>query len=142
MKFFMEKLIHEKFNLMELIVKRIVIDLDNTLTIEEPDICYKDKKPNWPVIHKLIEYKSAGFEIVISTARNMRKYSNSIGHINANTLPVIIDWLKLHGVPYDEIHVGKPWCGDNGFYVDDKAIRPAEFTDLPYSEIITILNKK
>ena len=50
-----------------------------------------------------------------------------IGKINANTLPLILDWLAQHEIPYDEIHVGKPWCGTEGFYVDDKAVRPSEF---------------
>ena len=58
-----------------------------------------------------------------------------------NTLPVIIDWLDKHNVPYDEIYVGKPWCGFEGFYVDDKAIRPSEFVNLSYSEIMELLEK-
>ena len=31
--------------------------------------------------------------------------------------------------------MGKPWCGFEGFYVDDKAIRPNELVDLSYEEI-------
>ncbi|MNW19162.1 hypothetical protein D3C71_2190280 [compost metagenome] len=48
---------------------------------------------------------------------------------------MIIDWLKKHNVPHDEIYVGKPWCGHEGFYVDDKSIRPDEFAKLSYEEI-------
>ena len=33
------------------------------------------------------------------------------------------DW----DIPYDEIIYGKPWPGHNGFYVDDRAVRPDEF---------------
>lgn len=116
-------------------MKRLVIDLDDTLTISNPDLSYSEKEPNLPLIAKLREYKSQGFEILIQTARNMRTYQGVVGKINANTLPIIIDWLKKHDVPYDEIYVGKPWCGTEGFYVDDRAIRPKEFISLSLAEI-------
>ena len=83
-----------------------------------------------------------GFEISIYTARNMQTYKNSIGLITANTLPIIIEWLKKHKVPYSEIYVGKPWCGDEGFYVDDKAIRPDEFVCLDYKDIKKLIKLK
>ena len=31
--------------------------------------------------------------------------------------------------------MGKPWCGFDGFYVDDKAVRPNEFKELSYEKI-------
>jgi len=62
----------------------------------------------------------------------MRTYEGNIGLINANTLPIIHDWLTRHKIPFDEILVGKPWCGFEGFYVDDKTIRPSEFVNLSY----------
>lgn len=120
-------------------MKRIVIDLDGTLTIDEPGIPYPDKRPNDEVVGRLREYKATGFEIIITTARNMRTYSGSIGAINAKTLPIVIAWLDRHAIPYDEIHVGKPWCGNLGFYVDDKAIRPDEFVGRSYEEISALL---
>lgn len=116
-------------------MKRIVMDLDGTLTLDAPGISYQDKAPNLAVIAKLRSYKEAGFTIVIATSRNMRTYQGSVGLITANTLPIIFDWLQRHDVPYDEIQVAKPWCGTDGFYVDDKAIRPDEFTRLSYAEI-------
>ncbi|RVT90609.1 capsular biosynthesis protein [Rhodovarius crocodyli] len=118
---------------------RLVIDLDGTLTIDDPAVSYSDKLPNIPVVARLREYKAQGFEIVIHTARNMRTHKNNVGLINAHTLPVIIDWLRRHDIPYDEIHVGKPWSGHDGFYVDDKALRPDEFAALPYPEIGRLL---
>lgn len=119
--------------------KRLVIDLDGTLTHDDPTRVYAEKEPNKAVVERLIEYKAAGFEIVVYSARNMRTYQNSVGKINANTLPVIIEWLQRHGVPYDEIHVGKPWCGTQGFYVDDRAIRPAEFIHMTPEEVHALL---
>lgn len=119
-------------------MKKIVIDLDNTITTGL-DVPYSEQIPNADVVEKLNQYKRAGFQIAIYTARNMRTHKSNTGIICAKTLPIILEWLEKHGIPFDEIHVGKPWCGDNGFYVDDKAIRPSEFTDLDYEEILSLL---
>lgn len=118
---------------------RIVIDLDNTLTIDEEGADYLSKAPNLTVIEKLREYKLLGYTISIHTSRNMRTYSGNVGLINLHTLPVIIQWLDKHNVPYDEIFVGKPWCGQNGFYVDDRALRPDEFCRLTQEEVSLLL---
>lgn len=88
------------------------------------------KGQNIKVIAKLKEYKSQGFRITIYTSRNMRTFKGDIEKIKANTLPQILAWLEKHAVPYDDIVIGKPWCGFDGFYVDDKAIRPSEFSTL------------
>ena len=56
--------------------------------------------------------------------------------------PNIIDWLNKNNVPYDEVYIGKPWCGFEGFYIDDKAVRPSEFLKLSYNEICELLNKE
>jgi capsule biosynthesis phosphatase len=107
-------------------MKRLIIDLDETLALSAPD-GYEHAVPNLALIARLREYRANGFEIVIHTSRSMRTFDGNIGKINAHTLPVILAWLDRHAVPFDEVHVGKPWCGLEGFYVDDKSIRPAEF---------------
>jgi len=121
-------------------MKRLIFDLDETLcsTVNGD---YVNSTPIWPVIEKLREYKANGFEIAISTSRNMRTYAGNTGKIAANTLPIILDWLKRHDVPFDEIYVGKPWCGTEGFYIDDRAIRPQELVDLSYAEIMQLIGK-
>ncbi|MGL5471486.1 MAG: capsular biosynthesis protein, partial [Shewanella sp.] len=83
-----------------------------------------------------------GFSITISTARNMRTYDGNVGKINIHTLPIITEWLAKHQVPYDEILVGKPWCGKEGFYIDDRAVRPSEFATLSLYEINDLLEKE
>ena len=120
----------------------IVFDLDGTLTIDDPQVDYAERRPNPGVVEKLREYRAMGFEIVICSARNMRTYGGQVGKINAHTLPVILDWLARHDVPYDEIHVGKPWCGTDGFYIDDKAVRPSEFASLTLEEIADLLARE
>lgn len=123
-------------------MKRLVFDLDGTLTLDDPQVDYAERQPNSAVVEKLREYRALGFEIIICSARNMRTYGGQVGKINANTLPVILDWLARHDVPYDEIHVGKPWCGTEGFYIDDKAIRPSEFASLSLEEIADLLARE
>lgn len=122
-------------------MKRLVLDLDNTLTIDS-DLPYSEKLPNHAVIERCREYKKMGFEIIIFTARNMRTYGANNGKIAAKTLPGIIDWLDNNAVPYDEIFIGKPWCGYDGFYVDDKALRPSEFLALSHSEILELISRE
>lgn len=120
-------------------MKRLVFDLDGTLALDEPDRPYAERRPNGPLVARLRDYRAQGFEIVICSARNMRTHQNSVGKINALTLPVIIEWLNAHDIPFDEIHVGKPWCGAEGFYIDDKAVRPSEFVALSHEDIRALL---
>ncbi|MFE8108261.1 HAD family hydrolase [Sphingomonas melonis] len=115
-------------------MKRLILDLDETICSNVGG-SYAESVPHDGMLERIQAYKAMGFAIVINTSRNMRTYEGNIGKINANTLPIIIEWLDRHGIPYDEIHVGKPWCGHEGFYVDDKAIRPDEFLALSYDEI-------
>lgn len=115
-------------------MKNLVIDIDKTLTLGDHKD-YNLVSPNINVINKVCEYKKKGFNIILFTARNMRSHNNNVGKITAKTLPIIFKWLEKHNVPFDEIYVGKPWCGHDGFYVDDKAIRPDEFIEKSYNEI-------
>lgn len=115
-------------------MKRLVVDVDGTISHAENGD-YVNASPDTDLINRLREYSEAGYEIVVATSRNMRSYQGNVGKINANTLPVLIDWLNRHNVPYDEIWTGKPWCGFDGFYVDDKAVRPDEFKAMSLEKI-------
>jgi capsule biosynthesis phosphatase len=116
-------------------MKRLIVDLDGTLTVEGDGQSYEGKEPNWPLVERLRQYKAVGFEIVIHSSRNMRTHEGNVGRINVHTLPVILDWLKRHDIPHDEVYVGKPWCGFEGFYIDDRAVRPDEFVELDYAAL-------
>ncbi|MCR8686261.1 HAD hydrolase family protein [Campylobacter sp. 1569] len=122
-------------------MKQLIIDLDGTLTLDA-DVSYQNKPINKDFLKQLRYYKEIGFKIVIFTSRNMRTYNGDLKKIQENTLPVIIEWLDKNSVPYDDIIIGKPWCGFDGFYVDDKAIRPSEFIKYSYDEILDILKKE
>jgi capsule biosynthesis phosphatase len=122
-------------------MKRIIFDLDNTLCLKgEGD--YVNALPRLEVIERLRSLHSDGYEIIISTSRNVNTFASNVGKINALTLPLILDWLKRHNVPFDEIYVGKPWCGDQGFYVDDRAVRPSELVKHSVQEIHALLARE
>jgi capsule biosynthesis phosphatase len=120
----------------------IVMDVDGTLCLKKrPDQSYDEVAPNPPVVERLREYRQSGFYVILATSRNMNSYEGNIGLITANTAKILMAWLDRHDIPYDELHVGKPWAGRDGFYVDDKAVRPDEFTRLSYEEILAIVGK-
>ena len=115
--------------------KKIIMDVDDTITFHNSSPNYDEKLPRLDVIKKMVEYKDLGYEIILFSARNMKTYGGDISKINFYTLPILTSWLKKHNVPYDGLIMGKPWCGEEGFYVDDKSIRPKEFLELSEEEI-------
>jgi len=118
----------------------IVMDVDGTLCdIRRADQTYAEVEPRHEVLETLRAYRERGFYVILATSRNMNTYDGNVGLINANTLKTLLAWLDGHNVPYDEVHVGKPWGGHGGFYVDDKAIRPDEFVRLSYDEILSLV---
>ncbi len=121
--------------------RALVVDIDGTLCdIKRPGQSYADVKPHPDVVARLAEYRRQGFRVVLYTSRNMRTHDGNVGEITAKTVPVLVEWLARHGIEYDELHVGKPWPGVGGFYVDDRTVRPAEFVALSYEEILARIN--
>lgn len=110
--------------------KVLVVDVDGTLCpIKGPGQAYKDLQPEPLMLARLQEMATDGWRIVIHSARGMRSHDGNSGQINAHVLPTLIDWLTRHDVPFHEVHVAKPWPGDNGFYIDDRSVRPREFIE-------------
>ncbi|MCE2928389.1 MAG: NTP transferase domain-containing protein [Candidatus Caenarcaniphilales bacterium] len=118
--------------------KVLVVDIDNTLTIDNPADSYENKKPNMPLIEKLKEYKNLGYQIHLYSSRRMKTYNNDESKIIANIAETTITWLRKHDVPYDGLKFGKPFA-ENGFYVDDKSIRPNEFIEMSESELLSLV---
>jgi capsule biosynthesis phosphatase len=120
----------------------IVMDVDGTLcTKRRPDESYTDILPREDVVAALKDYRERGFYVILATSRNMNTYNGNVGLITANTTKTLFAWLDQHEVPYDELHIGKPWAGKGGFYVDDKAVRPSEFLALSYEEIVALVGE-
>ncbi len=123
-------------------MKNLVIDLDGTLTIDDKNLPYEKKKVNEKVREKLEIYKKMGFKITIFTSRNMKTFKGDLSKIKVYTLPKIKIWLEKNHITYDELIVGKPWCGEEGFYIDDKAVRPLEFAELSPKELAKLVSNK
>lgn len=107
----------------------LVIDLDNTITIDEPGTPYPEKKANQAVINKMKAFKKAGWEIIILSSRQMESRNNDESKVLANIGEITFAWLRKHNVPFDGLKFGKPYAR-RGFYVDDKGIRPDEFVNM------------
>lgn len=119
-----------------------IFDIDGTLCpIKGADEKYEDMIPYTEMVERIREYKKQGARIVLFTSRNMNTYNGNIGLINANTAKVILEWLMKWDIPYDEIIYGKPWPGHNGFYVDDRTVRPDEFLNRTVDELKDICKK-
>jgi capsule biosynthesis phosphatase len=122
--------------------KRVVFDIDGVLCKKDEHKDYEDRIPHTEMVERLQDYYEEGYYIILYTARNMNTHQGRIGKINADTAKTLLQWLDEHNIPHDEIYYGKPWCGYDGFYVDDKAIRPSELANNTTSEIQDILDKE
>ena len=69
----------------------------------------------------------------------MRTYNGDINKILKYTKPVLETWLQKWEIPYDEVIYGKPYPGKEGFYVDDKTLRPDELLSMNKDEISLFL---
>lgn len=119
----------------------LVLDVDGTIcALKDDQTSYEAVLPIESMVGKLRAYKAQGFHIILYTSRNMRTHGGNIGRINADTLKTLLAWLDKHDIPYDEIHVGKPWPGSDGFYVDDRAVRPSEFLSRSFEELQELLD--
>ncbi|MGC1375509.1 MAG: hypothetical protein WA821_04765 [Anaerolineales bacterium] len=100
---------------------RIVIDLDGTICpIKQPDQNYEDLLPLPGAVSKIRELRAAGHYVIIQSARNMATCESNLGKVMKNVGLLTFEWLRTHGIEYDEIYFGKP----NGHvYIDDRALR-------------------
>ena len=105
---------------------KIIIDLDGTITINDPRKGYHEKPLN-EEIAETVKGIANEVSITVFTARNMKTYAGDVSKIELHTRPVATKWLEENGIPHAELIMGKPWCGPNGFYVDDKNLHMEEF---------------
>jgi len=118
----------------------LIVDIDGTLCeVKKEEQFYSELAPKKDVIERLRMYHEKGYYIVLFTSRNMNSFKGSIGKINKHTAPVLLDWLEKWEVPFDEILFGKPWPRKDGFYIDDRAVRPDEFLRFDEGEIHALL---
>lgn len=110
--------------------KVLVVDIDGTLCdIKAQEENYIDVAPEPQIVARLQKMHAEGWRIVLSSSRGMRSNDGNLGQINKIVGPVVLEWLERHNIPFDEIYFGKPWAGKEGFYIDDRSVRPREFIE-------------
>lgn len=108
-----------------------IVDVDGTICIASlkkggNSYDYANAKPIKAVIKKIRALKADGHIIILNSARGMRTFHGNHEDIEKNVRPIMIEWLKKHDVPYDDLILGKPW-GPNVYYIDDRCLSPFEF---------------
>ena len=106
---------------------KIIIDLDNTITIDDKTKDYWEKPVNIRILEALNNAR-INYDIEIFTARNMLSFNGDLDKINRITKPIAEKWLSENNINYDNIKFGKPYCGPGGYYVDDKNLSIEEFS--------------
>ncbi len=104
--------------------KRFVFDIDGVIAEFDEKLDYANVKPRTDMVNVIKKLHEAGNEIVLHTAR---------GYVTG------IDWsevtkeqMERFGVPYDEIHFGKP---NADYYVDDKMMDMDALLELFENEV-------
>ena len=101
-------------------VERFCFDLDRTLvTAPKVEGDYSTCEPIERNVNFLKHLKSLGHYIIIYTARRMRTNKGQLGRVMKEIGKLTYDQLDRMGIPYDEIHFGKPYAA---FYIDDLAV--------------------
>lgn len=70
------------------------------------------------MIDQLNKFYDEGYEIIISSARNMVTQNNHVSKVLQNVGLDTLQWLEKHGVKYHGLQFGKEY---GSLYIDDKA---------------------
>jgi capsule biosynthesis phosphatase len=99
----------------------ICIDLDGVVAnLKAPGQTYADVLPVDGAVARMRDLRANGHRIILYTARHMQTCQGNVGMVVARIGATTLEWLARHGVPYDEIHFGKPYAD---VYIDDNALR-------------------
>ncbi|WP_341368638.1 hypothetical protein [Yoonia sp. BS5-3] len=122
--------------------RALVVDIDGTLCpIKQSHEDYADMVPEPLMLKKIRELQAEGWHIILSTARGMRSNDGNPGKITKHVGPTLLNWLAKHDIPFDELHLSKPWPGRQGVYIDDRAVRPREFVELSFAELEALMER-
>ena len=122
--------------------KALVVDIDGTLCpIKQSGESYADMIHEPRMLAKLRALHAEGWVIILHSSRGMRSNDGNPGKIVKNVGPTLLNWLAEHDIPFDELHFAKPWPGHQGFYIDDRAVRPREFVKLDLDELNALLDR-
>ena len=106
---------------------KYIIDLDGTITDDFDLSEYYSRSVDATMVKTINNLHNAGIPIEILTARGMKSHRENIKKIENTHKNSLKKWLSENEIYYDRITFGKPFCGDRGFYVDDKAMYIEDF---------------
>lgn len=101
--------------------KSWVWDIDGTICTESLGN-YQDSKPIKSAIDILNTLHDRGDEIILHTARGMKRFNNDVALVYTNLYDLTRRQLEEWGVKYDKLIMGKP----TGIPVDTDGVVPAE----------------
>ena len=106
---------------------KYIIDLDGTITDDFDPKEYYSRDVDLVMVETINKLHKSGTPIEILTARGMKSHNENIGEIEKTHKNQLNTWLSKKEILYDRVTFGKPFCGDHGFYVDDKAMYIEDF---------------
>lgn len=109
---------------------KMMIDVDNTICIHT-NRDYVNAAPIQPVIDKVNALYDRGVDICLYTSRGQNSCKGDLALIIERNEAVLVDWLKRHGVKYNELIFGKPLAD---FYVDDGGMSVKEFLQSDFQQ--------
>jgi hypothetical protein len=101
--------------------KSWVWDIDGTICTETGGN-YQNCEPIHGAIETINRLYERGDEIVLHTARGMKRFNNDVAAVYQNLYDLTTTQLKRWGVKYDKLIMGKPY----GTQVDIDALTPAQ----------------
>lgn len=93
----------------------VVLDLDGVIAVPDIDNDHARCQPVPGAREAILQMKASGHRVIINTARPVVDTE------------VTRKWLTDEGIPFDELHLGKP-KGD--VYIDDKGLRFHSWCDV------------
>lgn len=115
-------------NVLPVAKKTWVWDIDGTICTETGGN-YHLCEPLMDAIEKLNKLHDRGDEVILHTARGMKRFNNDVSIVYQNLYELTKKQLETWGVRYDKLIMGKPY----GTLVDEDAIR---VTNLQLEETI------
>lgn len=99
---------------------RICLDVDGTLCeLKGRGGDYAAVRPLPHAAEAVRALRAAGHYVILATARHMNTCGSNVGMVVARQGLTLIEWLKRHGIEYDELWFGKPHAD---LYLDDNAM--------------------
>ena len=111
--------------------KTIIVDFDDTLSITTTKD-WKNSEPNNPVISKINDLYSKGWQVIVLTARGQLSCNGDTALADQKYRVDIENWLNKHNVKYTALSFNKYLAA---YYIDDKSILPNDFVELDIRDL-------